>query len=135
MKSVPEILESEIQVQFVRSSGPGGQKVNKSSTKAVLHWKYMESSALSKRDKDRFFELFETRINDSDEAVIQCDSTRHQKRNLEEAFSRLCEMVRMAKARPKKRKPTRPTKASQRKRVDQKKQRSDIKKNRKKVSY
>ncbi len=121
------IPKSEIKITFARSSGAGGQNVNKTSTKAILHWSVGKSQILTAEEKARVRLKLANRINSNDEVVILSEEERSQLQNRISAVSRLQALVKRALHVPKKRRPTRPTKASNIKRLETKKRRSIIK--------
>jgi ribosome-associated protein len=114
MRSIPE---SEIVVDFARSSGPGGQNVNKRDTKAIARWKVGASSAFTSEEKDLIRAALAGRLNAEDEIVIAAEDERSQSQNRETALMRLQEGVRKALTPRKKRRPTRPSRASKEKRL------------------
>lgn len=124
------IPENEIQIDFVRSGGPGGQNVNKVATKAQLRWKVGESQIFSDEEKDKIREALANRLTKEDEIVLNCDEERSQTRNKEIAIARLNDLVRSALVEEEERMPTKPTRTSQEKRLEEKKMKSDIKKSR-----
>ena len=119
-----QIPDSEIKITFARSSGAGGQNVNKTSTKAVLHWKVVESTIFSPAEKARIRTKLVNRLNDEDEIVIMAEEERSQLQNKLQAIARLQSLVSRALVIPKRRKPTRPTYSSKLKRLETKKQHS-----------
>lgn len=121
------IPEHEIRVTFARSSGAGGQNVNKTSTKAILHWSIRHSSVLSFEEKERLRIKLANKINNNDEVVVMSEEERSQPQNRALAMSHLQSMVNKALHIPKKRRPTRPTKASKLRRLESKKIRSRVK--------
>jgi ribosome-associated protein len=123
-ETTKQIPESEMKITFARSSGAGGQNVNKTSTKAVLHWKVGESTVFSTTEKDRIRTKLTNRLNDQDEIVIMAEEERSQLQNKLQAITRLQSLVEEALIIPKKRKPTKPTYSSKLKRLETKKQRS-----------
>ena len=127
------IPNAELTESFVRSTGPGGQNVNKLSTKVELRWTPGTSSALSEAQKAYLAHRLAHRIIDSGELIVSCDEHRTQGRNRDEARDKLAALVRQALIRPKKRRPTKPSRASIRRRLDGKKRRSSTKKNRAKA--
>lgn len=127
------IPSSELTESFVRSTGPGGQNVNKLSTKVELRWTPGTSSALSEAQKTYLLQRLAHRIIESGELIVSCDEHRTQGRNRDEARDKLAVLVRQALIRPKKRRPTKPSRASIRRRLDGKKHRSSTKKNRAKA--
>ena len=127
-----KIKESELHFSFVRSQGPGGQNVNKVSTAVQLRYNIHESD-IPKHLKELFIEKYSNRISKNGEIIIIAQSHRTQNKNKIDAINRLESLFSDIKI-PVKRIATKPSKASQVKRVESKKKRSLIKKNRKKVS-
>jgi ribosome-associated protein len=109
------IADEELNFSFVRSSGPGGQNVNKLNTKAVLRWSVL-SPALPEDVRHRFTARFATRINDHHELLLTSQRYRDQKQNLRDCLEKLSAMLRAVATAPKRRKKTRPTKASKERR-------------------
>ncbi|MFH2018748.1 MAG: alternative ribosome rescue aminoacyl-tRNA hydrolase ArfB, partial [bacterium] len=97
---------------FARSSGAGGQNVNKTSTKAIVRWSVGRSRVLSPEEKARVRAKLANRINNYDEVVVMSEEERSQPQNRARAIARLQSLVSQALRVPKKRRPTRPTKAS-----------------------
>jgi ribosome-associated protein len=126
-KSIPE---SELQFTFARSSGAGGQNVNKTSTKVIIHWSVGASTIFSDEEKQRIREQLANRLNSDDEIVILSEEERSQPQNRALAIERLQLLVNNALRIPKKRKPTKPTYSSKLQRIEHKKKRAVIKKNR-----
>lgn len=122
-----KIPENEFIITFARSGGKGGQNVNKTSTKVIIHWPVGRSFVLSDMEKGRVREKLANRINNEDELVITSEEERSQPQNREIAIARLRELVAGALHVPKKRYATRPTKGSKLRRIEGKKQRSEIK--------
>lgn len=110
----------ELSWTAVASGGPGGQNVNKVATKVLLRWSLASSSVLPEWAKQRLAILAGRRIDSEGNLSISSSSARSQDRNLELARERLATLVRAALDRPKSRRPTRPTKASKRRRLDDK---------------
>jgi len=124
------IQDWELSEQFVRSSGPGGQNVNKVSSAVELRFEASRSPSLPPFVKARLEKIAGQTWPKDGAIVIFCDETRHQARNREIARDRLVDMIQRAAIRPKRRIATKPTKGSQIRRVTAKKIRGEIKKNR-----
>jgi ribosome-associated protein len=124
----PKILidESEIKEEFIRSSGPGGQNVNKVATAVKLRFD-LRSSSLSEEIRQRLVKLARSRVNDEGVLIIDSRRYRSQSANRETALGRLCELIREAAMEPNIRHKTRPTLASKKRRLDNKHHRSDTK--------
>ena len=129
-----QIPESEFIITFARSSGAGGQNVNKTSTKVIIHWPVGKSLVLTDEEKGRVREKLANRINNEDELVVMSEEERSQPQNRELAIARLQSLVTQALRVPKKRRPTRPTKASNLRRIEGKKIRSQTKSARRHVA-
>ncbi len=121
------IDESELEEKFIRSSGPGGQNVNKLSTAVQLRFDVRRSPSLPNDVAIRLARLGGRRMTADGVLVITAQSHRTQERNRQDALDRLIELIRAAAVRPKPRRPTRPTAASRHRRLESKKRRSGIK--------
>ncbi len=122
------IHEDELLEAFVRSSGPGGQNVNKVSTAVELRFDVRQSPTLSEPVKARLTKLGGHRMTKDGVLIIQADRFRTQEANRKDARDRLVELIKAATAVPKKRIKTKPTFASKQRRVEGKKKRSTVKK-------
>lgn len=121
------IPDEELRFTFSRSSGPGGQNVNKVNSKAMLHWQPYNSVALPDDVRHRFMERYATRLTNEGDIVITSQQYRDQPKNIEDCLEKLRLMIVEVLVPPKKRRPTKPTKGSQRRRLNDKKQRSETK--------
>lgn len=136
LKSNPLTLidPSELEFQFVRASGPGGQNVNKVSSAVELRFDVVHSPSLPPAVRSRMLELYGSRITKRGVIVIEADRFRTQERNRQDALARLADMLRAALHRPKPRVPTRPSRAARAERVTSKQVRGKRKKLRRKPS-
>ena len=124
----------ELTFTYARSSGPGGQNVNKVNSKAVLHWNIAASPSLPLGPKSRFLAVFQTRISTDGMLVLSSDKFRDQTRNREDCLQKLTEMLRSVATPPKPRKKTKPSFSSKVKRKQSKTKRSETKRNRGRIS-
>jgi len=123
-------LEKEITLEFVPSSGPGGQKVNKVATAVQLRFDVMGSRCLALEVKIRLTKMAGKRITREGLLLIEARRFRTQEKNREDAIRRLYELVEKAIDRPKLRRKTKPPKNSKEARLKSKRKRSEVKKNR-----
>ena len=114
----------------VRASGPGGQNVNKVASKVVLRFDFEACSVLAPDARERLRNLAKNRLDAEGWITIAAQTERDQPRNLEHALARLRELIRAALVRPRKRRPTRPTNASRKRRLNDKRHTSEKKANR-----
>ena len=124
------IPASELSFAFARSGGPGGQNVNKVSSKAELRWNPTTSAALSPADRTWLLGKLANRLTTDGTLIVTSTATRDQIKNRDDAMSKLTLIVRAALERPKARRATKPSRASKRRRVEAKRHRSEIKRNR-----
>lgn len=121
------IPRSELRFTFVRSSGPGGQNVNKVASKAVLRWSVAKSNALNDETRARLSAKLARRMNDRGELIITSQRYRDQGKNVEDCLDKFRALVASAVARPRARKKTRPSKSARESRLREKRVHSDKK--------
>jgi ribosome-associated protein len=120
------IEDRELDERFVRASGPGGQNVNKVSTAVELRFD-VRASSLPPDVKERLMTLAGSRITGDGVLLIDSREHRTQAQNREAARARLISLIQHAAVRPKKRRPTKPKRAAKEKRLESKRQRSEVK--------
>lgn len=128
------VRASELEWSAVRSSGPGGQNVNKVATKVVLRFD-PRSPSLPEVVAERLLRLARARLDSDGRIVFQCDATRSQAQNLEIARERLAALIREALVAPKRRRATRPSAGQRRARIDDKRRTSRKKDQRRQGSW
>lgn len=124
------IPEAEIRISFVRSGGPGGQNVNKVATAVLLQFDFRHSPTLNEESKALLDQYPDSRIGRDGVITIRASRYRSQEMNRQDAMSRLAALIGAALRRRVPRRPTRPTTASLKKRLEGKKRRGSIKKGR-----
>lgn len=129
-----QIDENELVFNFSRSSGPGGQNVNKVSSRVEMRWDVENTDALDAATRARLIELAGRRITRSGELLLVCGRRREQAANRRECVERLTDMVRRSLQLEPPRVPTRPSKSAKAKRMEEKVHRSRLKKLRKNPS-
>jgi ribosome-associated protein len=131
-----EIQESEFEEQFIRASGPGGQNVNKLSSAVQLRFDVRRSPSLPDDVRRRLERLAGRRLTREGVLVITAQRHRTQERNREDARERLVNLVRQAAVAPVPRRPTKPSKAVRERRIESKKHRGSLKRERRsKLSF
>jgi ribosome-associated protein len=128
------IAEHELEISATRSSGPGGQNVNKVNSKVTLRWNPERCPQLDPAWRRRFQSRQGNRINREGQIVLHSDRYRDQGRNLADVRQKLAEMLLECQSPPKARKATQPTKGSQRRRLDEKRQHKEKKQGRQRFS-
>ncbi len=129
------VPEKEMEITFVRSSGPGGQNVNKTSTKAVVRWNVNGSAAFSDEEKTRINEQLGARLTKEGDLIVTCMKTRSQLQNRDMAVQTLRNLVARALEPEKERRPTKPTRASKERRLGAKERQAGKKRERQKPKW
>lgn len=125
-----KIIDSELNFTFIRTPGPGGQNVNKVSSGVLLRFNVLNSTSLPDTVRQRLCTLLGKKLTTSGDCIIKACRYRTQNRNRQDALERLNALVQQAQKAPKKRKKTKPTLASKKKRLDNKKKQGLKKANR-----
>ena len=125
--------ENEIQLEFIRASGPGGQNVNKVSSAVQLRFDAAGSSAINDAIYERLKKIAGHRMTTAGVLIIKASRFRSQEQNRQDALNRLVLLIRRAMQKPKYRRPTKPSMASGQRRLAAKRHRSEIKRRRKKI--
>ncbi len=135
----PEILDvaprirvpcGEFEWSAARSSGPGGQNVNKVNSKVTLRWKLVQSNSIPGDVRDRFVAAYRRRLTNEGEFVISSDRFRDQLKNVYDCLDKLRELLQSVATAPKPRRAVKPTKASKRRRIEAKRERTETKQRR-----
>lgn len=124
------IPDEELEWKFIRSSGPGGQNVNKVASAVQLRFLLPRNTSISAPAKHRLRRMAGQRLVDDGSILISARDERSQEQNRRAALERLADLVRAALIEPKIRKKTRPTRASKERRIESKKRRSSVKRER-----
>ena len=124
----------EFRFTFARSSGPGGQNVNKLNTKATLRWPVVRSGSLSEPVRKRFLARYRRRVTVEGDLLITSQRFRDAGRNVADCLEKLRQMLAEVATAPKVRKATKPTRASVRRRMDEKRRQSGKKQSRRPVA-
>lgn len=122
-----QVPYSEFTFQYTGSSGPGGQKVNKTATKVQLRWPVAESPSLSERVRERFLQKYRRRITAEGELVLSSQRYRDRKRNVDDCLEKLRAMLAEAATPPKPRKKTRRPRGAEERRLAEKRRRAQKK--------
>jgi ribosome-associated protein len=124
------ISEDELEFDFVRGSGPGGQHVNRSATAVQLRFDPSKSPSLATDVRERLVRLAGSKMTDEGILIIEARQYRSQERNRRDAIDRLVELIREAAKKPKVRRETRPSRAAKERRLQEKRRRGETKRRR-----
>ncbi len=133
LEKIKDLLQKEITIQSARSSGPGGQNVNKTNSKILVYWNYQNSLLINKAQKERFEIKFKHKINSEGLYLTASETGRTQKNNYEFCLDKLVSDIQSILKAPKKRLKTKPAKSVIAKNKIKKKRDSEVKKLRKKI--
>lgn len=122
-----QLDENELRWEYTRSPGPGGQNVNRLETAVLIRFDAAHSPSLPEAVRARLLAVRDYRVTEAGEILVTSSRFRSQGRNREDALQKLVEMIRKASVPPKKRRPTAPSKGAKERRLEGKKQRSDVK--------
>lgn len=128
-----QIPFAEMDFTYARSRGPGGQNVNRTNSAAILRWNLWASHAVTSEIKERLATKLQSKLTVDGDLIIRSEVHRDQDQNRSECIRKLHETLQKALFVPKKRVATKPTRSSQRKRVDEKKRNSEVKSLRQKI--
>ena len=129
------IISNEVQFKTSRSSGPGGQHVNKTSSRVSVFFDLPNSQGLSEEEKERLQKKLKTNLTNEGILVLHCESSRSQHKNKELVLQKLQSLLKKALQKEKKRIATKRTKASVYKRLEEKKKRASKKEHRRKPDF
>lgn len=121
------IDEREIQLEFTRASGPGGQNINKVASAVQLRFDIVNSKSLPEEVRNRLLHLADNRITEDGTLIINARRFRSQDRNRQDAVERFIKLIRSVTVKPKPRRKTEPTSASKRRRLEEKRRRGKTK--------
>ena len=130
-----ELIQKELQLKAVKSSGPGGQSVNNVSSKVILFFDIPLSEGLNNNEKILLYKTLRPRLTNEQHLILSCEETRSQLKNKQLVIDRFFEILKSNLIIPKKRKASKPSKASIKRIKDKKKQRGELKKSRQKPQY
>lgn len=126
-----QVPDDEFELTYTRSSGPGGQNVNKVNSRATLRWPAVASASLPADIRERFLKRYASRLTSEGELLISSQRYRDQPRNIEDCFEKLREMLLAVAVPPTRRRATKPSRGSKERRLQDKRVKSQRKDQRK----
>lgn len=130
-----KIVETEVWYESFRSSGPGGQHVNRTESAVRLFWNLERSRAFSAELKQRMLPQLQPLMDADRNVTLKAEEFRSQWSNKRHAYEKLCKLLEASQQREKKRIPTKATRSSKERKLQNKSRRSEVKQGRKKISY
>ncbi len=130
-----QIPENELEFEFARASGPGGQNVNRRETKVRVRWNIEKTQVLAEEQKEQLRQSSLVQLTIDGDIIVEAQEERIQERNREIAVRKLNDIVNRALEKKKKRISTKPSKSAKERRLDEKKKKSQLKKARQKIKY
>jgi ribosome-associated protein len=129
------IFFHELEFEVTRSSGPGGQNVNRTNSAVIMRWNVLETASFFGPQKELLIDRLSSRLTKNGELLIRSEESRDKETNRKRCFEKLEEILSQALYVQKKRKKTRPTRSSVKKRLESKTKRSNVKKSRGRIDY
>lgn len=130
-----QIPENELEFEFARASGPGGQNVNRRETKVRVRWNIEKTQVLAEEQKEQLRQSSFVQLTIDGDIIVEAQEERIQERNREIAIQKLNKIVNRALEKDKKRISTKPSRSSKEKRLEEKKRKSQTKQSRQKIKY